>query len=68
MSIEYLIGGKIATLLVHTTPPSYYQYQILFPDGSLFQPQELYTTPSLALAVGLKSTRLVNSYQASEHE
>ncbi len=68
MSIEYLIGGKIATLLVYTTPHASYQYQILFQDGSLFQPQELYLDPFLALEAGLKSTRLVNSYQPSEHE
>ena len=68
MSIEYLIGGNIATLLVYRTPHSAYQYQILFKDGSLFHPQELYTSSSLALDVGLERTRLVNSYQAADNE
>ena len=63
MNIQYLIGGNIATLLVYGTPHSSYQYQILFKDGSLFQPHELYTFSSLALEVGLAKTRLVNSYQ-----
>ena len=62
MSIEYLIGGTKATLLVYRTPLSYYQYQILFPDGSLFQPQELYTNLSVALEVGLERISFVNRY------
>ena len=62
MSIEYLIGGTKATLLVYGTPLSYYQYQILWLDGSLFQPQELYTNLSVALEVGLESIKFVNRY------
>ena len=61
MNIEYLIGGHIATLLVFCTPHSSYQYQILFADGSLFQPQELYPTASLAFKAGREITNLVNS-------
>ncbi len=68
MSIEYLIGGNIATLLVYRTPHFSYQYQILFKDGSLFQPQELYNSSSLALEVGLDMARLVNSDRPSENE
>ncbi len=40
----------------------YYQYQILFQDGFLFQPQELYTNVSIALEVGLERISLVNRY------
>lgn len=36
MTIESLIGGNIATLLVYRTSSCSYQYQILFQDGSLF--------------------------------
>ena len=54
MNIPYLIVGQIATLLVYGTPRSYYQYQILFSDGSLYQPQELYPTAEGALKVGLE--------------
>ena len=68
MNIEYLIGGHIATLLVYSTPHSLYQYQILFKDGSLFQPQELYTNLSVALEVGLESIKFVNRYQPSDHD
>ncbi len=54
MNIQYLIGGQIATLIVYCTPHSSYQYQILLADGSLYQPQELYSTPEGALKVGLE--------------
>ena len=66
-SIEYLIGGNLATLLVYRTPHFFYRYQILFPDGSLFQPQELYNASSLALEVGLDMARLVNSDRLLEN-
>ena len=68
MTIEYLIGGNIATLLVYRTPYSSYQYQILFPDGSLFQSQELYTNLSVALEFGLEQLNLVNRYQPSDND
>lgn len=68
MNIEYLIGGNIATLLVYSTPDSSYQYQILFADGSLDRPQELYTNVSVALEVGLESINLFNRYPSSAHE
>jgi len=67
MIIKHLIGGNIATLLVYSTPHSYHQYQILFKDGSLFQPQELYNSSSLALEVGLDMARLVNSDRLLEN-
>ena len=65
MSIEYLIGGNFATLLVERTPPSSYQAQILFQDCSLFPPQELYTNLSVALEVGLDRTLLFQSNRPS---
>ena len=68
MKIEFLIGGNIATLLVYGTPHSGYQYQILFNDGSLFQPHELYPTASLALQIGRERINLVNSYKLSDNE
>lgn len=68
MNIEYLIGSHIATLLVYSAPHSLYQYQILFKDGSLFQPQELYAKASLALEVGLERMTLVNRYQPSDND
>ena len=54
MNIQYLIVGQIATLIVYCTLNSAYQYQILFADGSLYQPEELYSTPEGALKVGLE--------------
>ena len=68
MIIKHLIVGNIATLLVYATPHSLYQYQILFPDGSLFQPQELYSSSSVALEVGLESLKFVNRYQPSDND
>ena len=68
MNIEYLIGGNIATLLVYSTPHFLYQYQILFKDGSLFQPHELYSSSSVALEVGLERINLVNRYQLSDND
>ncbi len=68
MNIEYLIGGTKATLLVYRTPLFSYQYQILFQDGSLFQPQELYTNLSLALEVGLENIKFVHREPSSERE
>ena len=68
MNIEFLIGGNIATLLVYGTPHSGYQYQILFNNGSLFQPHELYSTVSLALQIGRERIRLVNKHKLSEPE
>ena len=68
MNIEYLIGGQIATLLVHGNPHGSYQYQILFADGSLYQPQELYPTASEAFKVGQERIKLVNRYQSSDNE
>ncbi len=68
MIIKHLIGGNIATLLVYSTPHSLYQYQILFKDGSLFQPQELYSSSSVALEAGLERINLVNRYQPSDND
>ena len=68
MKIKYLIGGNIATLLVYGTSSSSYQYQIIFKDGSLFQPHELYSNASVALKVGLERTKLVHSYRPSDNE
>ena len=68
MNIEYLIGGQLATLVVYGIPHGSYQYQILFDDGSLYQPQELYRTASEAFKVGRERIKLVNRYQSSDNE
>lgn len=75
MNIPYLIAGQIVTLVVYGTPHCSYQYQILFSDGSLSQPQELYPTAEAALNLGLDEIKLVkpavcqslvNNYQLSD--
>ncbi len=59
MNLQYLIAGPIVTLVVYGTPHCSYQYQILFSDGSLYQPQELYPTAEGALKVGRERLDLV---------
>ncbi|MBE9044943.1 hypothetical protein IQ255_11075 [Pleurocapsales cyanobacterium LEGE 10410] len=62
MVIEYLIGISGATLIVYRVG-EYFQYEIVFWDGSLYQPQEIYHESGEARDVGLESIKIVIGYQ-----
>ena len=62
MKIERLIGISGATLVVYRVD-DYFEYEIAFWDGSLYQPQEIYETADKALSLGLESINIVIGYQ-----
>lgn len=62
MVIKHLVGIHGATLIVYRVD-DYFQYEIIFWDGSIYQPQELYETADKALNVGLDSIKTVIGYQ-----
>jgi hypothetical protein len=61
MVIEYLVGISGATLVVYRVD-EYFQYEILFWDGSIYQPQEIYDTLKVALNVGIDSIKTTIGY------
>ncbi|MDJ0577987.1 MAG: hypothetical protein QNJ65_22865 [Xenococcaceae cyanobacterium MO_234.B1] len=63
MRIEHLISINGAILVVYYTSSNCYQYEIVFWDGSSYQPNELYKNADQALAVGIESIRIVIGYQ-----
>ncbi len=63
MKIEYLISINGAILMVYYTSSEYYQYEIAFWDGSIYQPNELYYTADQARDVAIESIRIVIGYQ-----
>ncbi len=62
MKIIHLIASDAALLLVYRTSNHLYSYQILFRDGSVYQPQELYHHAYIALNVGRDRIKLVTGY------
>jgi hypothetical protein len=62
MKLEHLITISGAVLVVYYVGDLYYQYEILFWDGSLHQPQEFYSTADKALNVGLETVKVVIGY------
>lgn len=62
MTIEHLVGIDGATFVVYRVD-DYFEYEIAFWDGSLYQPQEIYETADAALNVGLESINIVIDYQ-----
>ncbi len=64
MSIIHLVTTQAALLLVYRTSNSLYAYQILFGDGSVYTPQELYYHASTALKVGRERINIVTDYPA----
>ena len=53
MKIEHLISINGAILMVYYASSEYYQYEIAFWDGSIYQPSELYKTANQARNVGV---------------
>ena len=51
MSIVHLVASDAAILIVYATSNSLHSYQILFWDGLLYHPQELYPYSFTALKV-----------------
>ena len=62
MKLERLISISGAVLMVYYVGDCYYQYEILFWDGSIYQPQEMYETAGEARDVGLESIKIVIGY------
>ena len=62
MKIEHLVTISGAILLVYYVGDLFYQYEILFWDGSIHQPQEMYETVDEALNVGIDSIKTVIGY------
>lgn len=61
MAIAYLIGISGATLVVYRDD-EYFQYEIAFWDGSVYQPHEMYETANKALKIGIESIKIVIGY------
>jgi hypothetical protein len=63
MKLEHLVSINGAVLVVYYVGDLCYQYEILFWDGSIYQPQEIYETVDKALSVGIESIKTVIGYQ-----
>ena len=61
MAIAYLVSISGATLVIYRIN-EYFQYEILFWDGSIYQPQEMYQTAEKALNIGIDSIKTVIGY------
>ena len=61
MAIAHLISISGATLVVYRVD-EYFQYEILFWDGSIYQPQEIYNTADKALDLGIESIKITIGY------
>ncbi len=59
MKIIHLIANDDALLLVYCTSNSLYSYQILFGNGLIYTPQELYHHAYIALNVGRDRIKVV---------
>ena len=62
MKLEHLVSIKGAVLVVYYVGDIYSQYEIVFWDGSIYQPQEIYDTADKALNVGIDSIKTVIGY------
>ena len=62
MRIIYLDASQASLLLVYTLNNSLFQYQILFKNGLLYHPQELYFTAFTALEVARERINLLTGY------
>lgn len=62
MKLEHLVTINGAVLVVYYLGDLYYQYEILFWDGSIYQPQEIYDSVKVALDVGVKSIKTTIGY------
>jgi len=62
MKLEHLISINGAVLTVYYVGDCYYQYEILFWDGSIYQPREMHETANKALEIGINSIKTVIGY------
>ena len=62
MKLQHLITINGAILVVYYAGDRCYQYEILFWDSSIYQPQEIYSTADKALDVGINSIKTVIGY------
>ena len=62
MKLEHLISIGGAVLVVYYVGDLCYQYEILFWDGSIYQPKQIYETPEVALNIGIESIKTVIGY------
>ena len=62
MKLERLVSINGAVLVVYYVGDRYYQYEILFWDSSIYQPQEMYATADKALNAGVDSIKTVIGY------
>ncbi len=62
MTIIHLVATQSAALMVYRTSNHLHSYQILFRDGSVYQPQELYPHTYIALNVGRDRIKLVTGH------
>jgi hypothetical protein len=63
MKLERLISIDGAVLVVYYVGDLCYQYEILFWDYSIYQPQEIYETADKALNMGLEIVKVTIGYQ-----
>ncbi len=59
MTIIHLVTTQSAALLVYRTSNYLYSYQILFSNGLIYRPQELYHHAYIALNVGRDRIKVV---------
>ncbi len=59
MTIIHLVATQSAALMVYRTSNHLYSYQILFWDGLIYTPQELYPHAYIALNVGRDRIKVV---------
>ncbi len=52
-----------AILMVYSTSSKYYQYEIAFWNGLIYQPNELYETAKQARNVAMERIKIVIGYQ-----
>ena len=62
MKLERLVSINGAVLVVYYVGDLFYQYEILFWDNSIHQPQDMYETVDEALNVGIDSIKTVIGY------
>ena len=62
MKLERLVSVSGAVLVVYYVGDRYYQYEILFWDSSIYQPQEVYESADEALNLGIDSIKTTIGY------
>lgn len=60
--IEHLISISGSILMVYRSNEGDYRYEIILYDGTLHQPDELYSKANQALIVGLEMIEVVIGY------